>query len=357
MRESAKVDSIEALAEFRGSLCKFSEVVQVGLQEAESELQRTSSWLKNEQLGYWKDQIRKRAELVLQAKHALNRKKLYKTPTGGRYSTVDEEKALKIAKMRHEESELKFANVRRWMARFEKEVILYKGQMNALRQAAGVGIPKAVAHLDRLVGSLAAYVSLTAPVADRPTGSESRPGIEHTAEVASMARGGEDTVSDPADEYGRLRNLTPSRSVLDAARLQEPAFRWIDGQEIDSFRLRSIENVGVERTAAGGDEKVVLARDVWSRPRVYLERVASSHDGDSGWYVGSAEGRGGDPCIAVRVYDLLRIRPDLFEIMRLPKGFLVVLDSGSVEAVLDGDGNLVVHDPSRTAGHRERHVK
>lgn len=357
MRESAKVESIEALAAFRGSLCKFSESVEGGLQEAESELQRTTSWLKNEQLGYWKDQIRKRAEWVLQAKHALNRKKLYKTPTGGRYSTVDEEKALKIAKMRHEESEQKFANVRRWMGRLEKEVILYKGQVNALRQAAATGIPKAVAHLDRLVGSLEAYVSLTAPDSAPSTGDESRPGIDQTVEVASVARGGEDLVYDPADEYARLRRLTPPGSVRDAAQLREPDFQWIDGQEVDSFRLRSIENVKAERTAAGGDDRVILASDVWAGQRIYLERVVNSKNGDSGWFVGSVDDEGGDACIAVRANDLLRIRPDLYEIMRLPEGFLVVLDSGTVEAVLDGGGRLVAHDRSRTVRRRARHVE
>lgn len=343
MRESARVESIEALAAFRGSLCKFSDVVEIGLQEAESEIQRTNSWLKNEQLSFWKDQIRKRAEIVLQTKHDLNRKKLYKTPTGGRYSTVDEEKALKVAKMRHEEAEQKLRNVHRWIGRLAKEVILYQGQVNALRQAAGVGVPKAVAHLDRLVGSLEAYVSLAAPVGGRPAGDDSGAGIGVGDQAPSMARDVQDSEFDWTKEHERLRKLAPSRSVLDAAPLQEARFRWIDGSEIDLPRRKAIAALGSQSASFGGDDKVVLAKDVWASSRVFLERVAAPSEGDTGWFIGPANCATTQACLSVRVDDLLQARPDFLEILELPKGFLVVLNSGSIEAVFDDRGNLVLH--------------
>ena len=113
MSRFARVDSIDAIKELRITLCKFAETVGNGLDEAETEIRRTGLWLENEQKRYWKDECRKRAELLTRAKIELKKKKLQKTPLGGRPSCVEEEKAFKLAKRRFEESEQKLAEYRR----------------------------------------------------------------------------------------------------------------------------------------------------------------------------------------------------------------------------------------------------
>ena len=75
--------------------------------------------------------------MVTRAKIALTQKKLTKTPLGGHYSCVDEEKALQLARRRLEEAETKLANVQKWNRRLDEEVFEYKGQVQALGRMVG----------------------------------------------------------------------------------------------------------------------------------------------------------------------------------------------------------------------------
>ena len=166
MSEFARVDSVEALKAFRIALCKFAETVRIGLSEAESELHRTAIWLRQDQQTYWKGQVQKRRELVTRAKIALAQKRDQKTPLGGRYSCVDEERALAAAVRRFEEAEQKLANVRRWMRQLDEEAFNYKGVTQGLQEAVDHGIPVALAQLDTMLEALGAYLSLVTPVSE-----------------------------------------------------------------------------------------------------------------------------------------------------------------------------------------------
>src|SRR3989442_4107651 len=78
MSDFARVESIDALRDFRAALWKFAEVAQVALGDAESELSRTLMWLENEQTSYWAGQVRKRHAAVTAAVEKLREKKLFK---------------------------------------------------------------------------------------------------------------------------------------------------------------------------------------------------------------------------------------------------------------------------------------
>jgi len=171
----ARVDSIETLKGFRVSIWKFVERVKTGLSEAQAEIQRTAIWLRHDQLNYWKGQVRKRAELLTRAKIALQQKQQERTPLGGRYSCVDEKKALALAKRRFEEAERKFANVRRWIRQLEEEAFNYEGLVRGMGQAVEADIPNAVAKLDNMIEALESYVSL-APPGDEPALAETAVG-------------------------------------------------------------------------------------------------------------------------------------------------------------------------------------
>src|SRR3954462_2439223 len=115
MSDFARVDSIDALRDFRAALWKFAEVAQVAMGDAESELSRTLMWLENEQTSYWAGQVRKRQMAVSAATEKLREKKLFKDASGRIPSAVDEEKALKIAKARLEQAEEKQAAVKKYI--------------------------------------------------------------------------------------------------------------------------------------------------------------------------------------------------------------------------------------------------
>src|SRR5688572_4195957 len=107
MSEIARIDSIAELRAFRVALLKFVDACNVALGDAESDMQRTHTWVERDQLSYWNGQLAKRAEMVARAKDALRMKKLYKSPTGATQSVVEEAKALRVANRLHEESRQK----------------------------------------------------------------------------------------------------------------------------------------------------------------------------------------------------------------------------------------------------------
>ena len=185
MSNRARVESLDAIRALRVALWKFQEAANLALGDAESEMHRMQGWLERDQLAFWTGQIRKRQEIVGRCKEAVRMKKLFKSPTGATQSAVDEEKALAIALRRLEEAEQKLLNVRKHTPRLQKEITLYKGQVQRFATTVGSDLQAAVAKLDNLLGTLDAYVGLAAP-----------------SEVGSAAEAAPDAGTGAGDEAG-----------------------------------------------------------------------------------------------------------------------------------------------------------
>src|SRR4051812_7302649 len=127
MSETARIDSIAELRSFRVALIKFVEACNVALGDAEADMQRTLTWLERDQISFWNGQLSKRQELVGRAKEAVRMKKLFKSQTGGQQSSIEEEKALRVAIRMLEEAEQKIIACRQWSKRLQKEIMMYKG--------------------------------------------------------------------------------------------------------------------------------------------------------------------------------------------------------------------------------------
>lgn len=194
MGEFARVDSIDALKDLRIALCKFGEVVRISLDEAEAEIKRVSVWLRQDQYKYWTAQVRKRTELMNRAKLALKRREEERTPLGGRYSCVDERKALALAKKRLEEAEEKLANVRRWVRDLEREAFTYKAAARGLAETVEAGVPRALATLDNMIVALEAYAGLRPPgeVVSGPSGVEELGGTRRAGEPEPLEQMGQE---------------------------------------------------------------------------------------------------------------------------------------------------------------------
>jgi hypothetical protein len=67
---SAHVLSIQALEEFKGHLTRFNAQAQEILNATEIEIRRTLDWLQ-ERLNYWRNEVRRRQEILAQAERAL----------------------------------------------------------------------------------------------------------------------------------------------------------------------------------------------------------------------------------------------------------------------------------------------
>jgi hypothetical protein len=342
MSEQARVESVDALRKFRGALCKFAETVKVALDEAEAEIQRTSLWLSHDQNHYWKRQAKKRAELYARAKSDLNRKKAQKTALGARLSYVDEEKALAAAERQLEEAKQKLANVRRWSRLLDEESFSYKGVTQGMNLAVEVDVPNALAQLDNMITALEAYASSAQlseqrSTAAAPLGED----VSGPEELVSMARPAPPPPSVAARVYQKLRERTPSQAVRDGTPIAEPGFEWLKAGQAGESAREVLADLEIGRTPIAADDKIVVARGIGDRQRIYLERVESPTPGDSGWYVGFADDAEVAGYDAVRIADFIARCPNLETALELPVGCLVVLDGACVEALLDPQGALL----------------
>jgi hypothetical protein len=158
----ARVENIEAIKNFKRALWKFAEIANAALADAEAEAAHTHRWLESEQRSYWQSNMRKAQELVARCEEALRHKKIFKDASGRTPSAVDEEKALQKAKRMLEHATERLENVRRYTPRLEREIMLYKGQVQRLATFVAADIPTAAGKLDKIVETLEAYVNLSA---------------------------------------------------------------------------------------------------------------------------------------------------------------------------------------------------
>src|SRR5947209_6131407 len=156
----ARVGSIEAVKAFKVALIKFAETANVAMGASESDLHRTLNWLTNQQTSYWTIQQKKRTENLKQARDKLKEKQLYKDATKSRQSYIEELKLVQAAERHLEEAVRKLENIRKAKSRLEKEITLYKGQVQRFVTAVTLDVPNAVAHLENITRSLDAYTGL-----------------------------------------------------------------------------------------------------------------------------------------------------------------------------------------------------
>ncbi len=188
MPEVVNVDDFEVFRQFRAALVKFARAADQVLSGAESEISRTHGWLEGEQMSYWVGQRKKRVEAVAKAKDAVRQKKLYKDATGRTPGAVEEEKILAKCVAAVEEAERKVEVIRKWLPKFEKAADGYRGGVARLHASIFADIPKGIALLDKLAGSLEAYAQIEVPSSRAPT----------------MAAGAGESFSRPPEEAVRV---------------------------------------------------------------------------------------------------------------------------------------------------------
>src|ERR1700710_2147381 len=98
MAQRANVQDVEALRRLRVQIIKFAEQVGTAVSDAAAEVQGTLRWLELEQTLYWRNEQRKRHNELQRALDKLREKQLFKSPTGGQQSYVDEQKYVQKCK-------------------------------------------------------------------------------------------------------------------------------------------------------------------------------------------------------------------------------------------------------------------
>lgn len=159
---TARVTSVEAIRDFRGSYLVYCDEAKQSLETADAESRRMKDWI-SAQAQYWKKEIRACEERLNQAKSALFRKELQKTAAGRPPDVIEEKKAVARAKEAIEHAQKKLANCKRWEVEYDRAVQEYEGPARLLAGEVDGEPPRAVSHLDRILDSLDAYLHL-APV-------------------------------------------------------------------------------------------------------------------------------------------------------------------------------------------------
>lgn len=159
----AFVTSLDALERFRAALCAFQHEGTQALSSVQTEARRFAEWLKHDQLAYWRQEIRRREDLVAEAKGDLHRCLSATIDPRRTPSCLQEKKLLAIAKRRLEEAEAALASVRRWIPIVEQELFEFHARVEPLATSLANGVPRALADLDGSLARLAAYLETEAP--------------------------------------------------------------------------------------------------------------------------------------------------------------------------------------------------
>ena len=214
MSNTARVDSIDALRQFRVSLIKFAEEANAALGGAESEMQRTMGWLEREQLSFWQLQIRKRTEALGRAQEALRMKKLFPDASGRTPTPIEEEKMVRRCKAALEEAEQKLANVKKYSRVLQREIMNYKGGVQRFSTLIGSEIPVAISRLDKMAGMLERYVALKMSVGAAPVREASVGAFGGGAEAPAVSRAPAEGETSAALSDPRFPILTASQVAV-----------------------------------------------------------------------------------------------------------------------------------------------
>jgi hypothetical protein len=213
--QNIKVFRVDAISDFRASLCTFGEDAKNALGAVDMEVRRTLDWLKREQKLHWEAQI-KRARLdVAEAQATLFRKKISHKPTSPAHDS-DEREALREAKRRLSHAEEKLEKVKKWIPALETAVAQYRSRSQPLSDVIEGDLQKSVRMLDRMVAAIDAYLK-TAPPSLPP--SQVLAGIDVPGVAAPAPSGGEADCASasggeaPAAEAPRVEEAAPEQAA------------------------------------------------------------------------------------------------------------------------------------------------
>ncbi len=169
MSSQATVHSVEALKRFGAALSLYGDDTLAALGAVDAEVRRTVLWLEQNRPGYWHDQIKRRRELVSQARGEVFRKKLQKRPD---YTPPMSEQVenLRKAEASLQEAEKRLTLVRKWQPRLQHAVLEYHASVQRIKEIAATDIPNAALLLGRIVEALEAYLRVQPPSGAVPGG-------------------------------------------------------------------------------------------------------------------------------------------------------------------------------------------
>ncbi len=353
MQDRVQVRSFEAVGHFRAALLRFIDTTNGAITNAEIEITRTINWLETEQIPYWRTMLRNTADEVEKAKTAYRDKALYKDATGARHTAIDELRALRRAEAKRAEVEKRAAATKRNLRQLQRELTLYKGNVQQLASMVNGRLQLGAEELRRAVEQLERYVH-AAPESPAPAEQHSAGGmgcgeagaeaVEEAIGITPLPDGAAERESAAADEL--LRRRTPRSQARGGAKRGEsaPVLPDVPREMLDALGDRMPEE------SPGKYELLtsLVGSGVWSGA-IYLERGAPAFSGDTGWHIGpaGAEGPGARECVTITVGRVASGRPEVARLLSLPVGWLLRAEGGRFVRAVDALGRTMWE----SAGH------
>lgn len=161
MSNQVRISSIDALAAFRADLIQYVEKARVALEDAESQVRRTRSWLDVDQTAHWTGQCKQLTKQLEQAEAELYNVAL----TSPQDSHASQKMAVIKTRRKLDEAEEKLRVVMRWRQIFENRASPLLRQLDPMFVLVGQHLPKGIHALGEAIQALQAY----AEAAPKPT--------------------------------------------------------------------------------------------------------------------------------------------------------------------------------------------
>ncbi len=160
MPNPARVKSIDSLQSMTAALECFHADVAGALDELDMEIRRALQWIGEECRQYWKLEVRRSTERVVEAKLALEHAQMFRGGDGQQASCIEEKKILEREKRRLQLAETKVDAVKHWAIALERTVNEYRAIRAQFANWLEADFPKAVAVMGRMIAALETYVRL-----------------------------------------------------------------------------------------------------------------------------------------------------------------------------------------------------
>lgn len=105
---------------------------------------------------------------------------------------------------------------------------------------------------------------------------------------------------------------------------------WTQLEQVHFLRKLNIEGLSIKFS-----NKIILSKGVLELEKIYLQRTGDVEQEDSGWFIGAIEGGDNTELYAIYAYQLLKIRPELIQVLALPNDYMVIFEGKEVKAVLN----------------------
>ncbi|KZE37802.1 hypothetical protein AV656_09750 [Bhargavaea cecembensis] len=105
---------------------------------------------------------------------------------------------------------------------------------------------------------------------------------------------------------------------------------WVQLEQSDFLRKIDVDGLSIKFS-----DKIILSKGVLALEKIFLQRNGEVEKGDSGWYIGPVEDDSTEELYALYAYQLLKIKPEIIQVLALPNDYMVVFEGEEIKAVLN----------------------